>query len=169
MMIALKQVWMTKVPSKIKFFVWKVLLGRIPTREQLAKRGMIHNSHEKIYACCFKGNESLSHLFFGYRVSKKVWEEVFIWLDMEDVDFDEYIQNYFGFHVARRRKMKRSKTNLIWMAIVWSLWLMSNAIMFNYVITSIDDVISNLKYKTFVFVLVSFMVMFDYYDWCVST
>lgn len=55
-------------------------MDRIPTRVQLA-----HSSHDKVFVCCFEEEEFLSHLFFGCIVSKKVWEKIFIWFDMEEV------------------------------------------------------------------------------------
>lgn len=84
---AVRQIWLTKVSSKIKNFVWRFLLNIIPIRYQLARKWMVHNSHEKVCACCFEEDGTVSHLYFDCRVCKKVQENMFVWLDMKEIFF----------------------------------------------------------------------------------
>lgn len=37
----MKDVWVTKVPPKVKIFSWRLIQGRLPTRWKLARKGII--------------------------------------------------------------------------------------------------------------------------------
>lgn len=106
---------------------------------------MVHNSHEKVCACCFEEDGTVSHLYFDCRVSKKVQENMFVWLDMKEIFFKESFLNFESFRLTIRRKVRRSNASLIWMIVVLYLWLTSNDIMFNNLITLINYVVSNIK------------------------
>ena len=51
--------WKCSIPSKVKIFVWRLLLGRIQVRGELFKRGVINNTHELCCVFCFNVVESV--------------------------------------------------------------------------------------------------------------
>ncbi|KAI5401012.1 hypothetical protein KIW84_065739 [Lathyrus oleraceus] len=44
---ALRVMCEAKISSKVKSLRWRLILDRLPTRSNLAKRGIIHNPHDK--------------------------------------------------------------------------------------------------------------------------
>ncbi|MCI07871.1 ribonuclease H protein, partial [Trifolium medium] len=59
----LHKVWDSWAPSKVVVFSWQTLLSRIPTRYNLAKRGVMLDDDHLRCAVCGGGVESENHLF----------------------------------------------------------------------------------------------------------
>lgn len=72
---ALTVLWKTKIPSKKNIFVWRIILNRIASEDQLFKRGILNFGRGLSYVLCFAANDNLSHLFFDCPISKKFGEE----------------------------------------------------------------------------------------------
>lgn len=72
---ALTVLWKTKISSNFFIFVWRILLSRIPSEDQLFKRGILNFSRGLSCVFCFASNDNLSHLFFNCPISKKFGEE----------------------------------------------------------------------------------------------
>ncbi|XP_058766126.1 uncharacterized protein LOC131639664 [Vicia villosa] len=51
------------VPSNIQIFIWRLLLNRLPTRDELAKCGIIRSIHDLSIPLCFGTAEFHLHLF----------------------------------------------------------------------------------------------------------
>ncbi|GKV45849.1 hypothetical protein SLEP1_g52884 [Rubroshorea leprosula] len=83
--IQFNKIWNSKVPLKVSAFVWKLLQDRIPTGENLLKRGMAGG--ELDFACIFCGKyiESTSHLFFTCEVTWAVWQVFYAWWGQQGV------------------------------------------------------------------------------------
>lgn len=60
-----------QVEGKLKHFIWKCYHNILPTRQQLAKRGV---SIDQIYPWCGEGPEDLEHLFFKCVRAQLVWK-----------------------------------------------------------------------------------------------
>lgn len=162
---AWKQVWCTEVPSKIKIFSWRVLLDRIPSIVQLVSRCTIHLSQDLVCASCSVEIESTFHFLFEFSFSKKVWEKVCALLGLEDMDILSCVGSFIAFRNMTSGKVKTTKVNLIWMALIRSLWLMRNALMFNNIITSIGDVVFNIKFLSWFWLVYGYKSRenFDFY------
>ena len=54
-------IWRIKIPKKVRFFIWQVLLGRVNTLDRLV-RG--RTSFVGLFCCilCRKAEEDLDHL-----------------------------------------------------------------------------------------------------------
>lgn len=64
-----KFLWKTKVPSKIKLFLWLMVKINILTKDNLIKRGWSWGK-----ACVFCGqDENIDHLFFQCSVARLIW------------------------------------------------------------------------------------------------
>lgn len=61
--MALKYVWKSNVPSNIKVFVWRLLLNRLQTRDEIANRGVILGVYNLVCSLCLGHEESRHHLF----------------------------------------------------------------------------------------------------------
>ncbi|KAL5720442.1 hypothetical protein ACHQM5_013110 [Ranunculus cassubicifolius] len=68
------QVWLSKVPLKINFFVWVLSRNRVLTHDNLEKRGFHFPSR-----CCFCVNhiETVDHLFVSCPMIMEIWDFIF--------------------------------------------------------------------------------------------
>ncbi|XP_058733994.1 uncharacterized protein LOC131605683 [Vicia villosa] len=128
--LAFNYLWKFKVPSRILCFGWRFLLNRIPTRDQLVRRGVLVGGSDSVCALCSKEEETLSHLFFLCNISIRIWRRVFMWLDIsEDLTIDEF-GDFFHFYGKIHCLNKRMIVGTVWLATVWVIWLKRNAVIF---------------------------------------
>jgi hypothetical protein len=83
-----KSIWQPKVPSRISFFVWVAVLGKILTAENLRKRHIILVS----WCCLFKRDgETVDHLLLHCPFSWEVWDMVFALFGVQWVMLEKII------------------------------------------------------------------------------
>ncbi|XP_058749365.1 uncharacterized protein LOC131622352 [Vicia villosa] len=106
---ALNLFWTTQIPSKLKVFGWRILLDRLPLKFQLARRGIIMNDQDKMCVFCGSEVEDLNHLLFSCLLSKNVWSNVGLWLDIQQLDGGPVFITWNTFLKLLRGKLKRRK------------------------------------------------------------
>jgi hypothetical protein len=72
--------WKNWAPPKCKFFSWLAIQNRIWTADRLAARNW---PHEPTCVLCRAALESGLHLFVECRFTKRIWEEVVVWVAVE--------------------------------------------------------------------------------------
>ncbi|KAK8578605.1 hypothetical protein V6N13_100433 [Hibiscus sabdariffa] len=74
-----ERVWTLKVPSKIRSFVWMLVLDRLPSKEFLLKRGV--SIPVDMVGCpwCGLGVENTFHLLIGCRFIMVFWQRICKW------------------------------------------------------------------------------------------
>jgi hypothetical protein len=73
-------IWKSPAPSKVVAFVWKLLRNRIPTRVNLAHRGVLIDGGLAECVHCVRREETASHIFLFCDFAVCVWKAVFRWL-----------------------------------------------------------------------------------------
>lgn len=68
-------IWKLKVPPKIKFFIWRIALNRVATRDNLRKRGILITDDEYKCPFCSLVEQSISHLLFQCPCSSLIWSQ----------------------------------------------------------------------------------------------
>ncbi|KAL8511493.1 hypothetical protein ACS0TY_018046 [Phlomoides rotata] len=63
---AFDRLWSSLAPKRHQSIVWKVLKGRMPTRDQLRKRGIIPEDGDATCVLCSEQEENITHVFFHY-------------------------------------------------------------------------------------------------------
>lgn len=66
-------IWKTLVPSKVQVFGWRCVRDKLATSEQLARRGILTDSRDKVCVFCFLEFESLPHLLLSCPFSRIFW------------------------------------------------------------------------------------------------
>jgi len=74
-------IWHSPAPSNVVAFSWKLLLDRIPTKINLARRNVLPTDESLLCSLCGSGEETSSHIFLHCEVMLRVWEKVFRWLN----------------------------------------------------------------------------------------
>lgn len=64
------RIWETKIPPKIKHFVWKLMSKSLATGENLQRRHIIQ---QPVCKRCCQGVETELHIFFECPYVKMVW------------------------------------------------------------------------------------------------
>lgn len=116
--------WKTKIPLKIKIFIWLVKEGKILTKDNLAKKGWIGDQ-----SCIFCGSlETIDHLFVTCPLISSLWSWIathnnftYNCLTLSDLWlFDAWIPLKDRFLIE-----------LIRAATLWVVWLARNKTCFN--------------------------------------
>ena len=89
-------VWHKHVPLNVSLFVWRLLRNRIPTKDNLAIRGVLPFT-ATLCACGCECNESVSHLFLHCTLSADLWALVWNWLGISFVHVGELQQHFIQF------------------------------------------------------------------------
>ncbi|CAL5185514.1 unnamed protein product [Lathyrus oleraceus] len=56
--------WKIKHSSKVLIIGWRMILNKLPTRVELARRGVVAEFHNLVFPICFIVNEDMDHLFY---------------------------------------------------------------------------------------------------------
>ncbi|GKV38790.1 hypothetical protein SLEP1_g46663 [Rubroshorea leprosula] len=144
-----KLIWDSKTPLKISAFAWKALQNRIPTKENLLKRGMIEETTGTKCTLCGEKIETASHILFSCPVSWKVWCLCYDWWGIKTASQEDgwnHLRQHVGL-ISRGRKKQAWST--IWFFTVWSIWLWRNALIFKGETQRIEQVIEHIKVHSF--------------------
>jgi hypothetical protein len=129
---AFRNIWRSAVPSKVSALAWQVFLDRIPTRENLCKRGII-NVNETLCPLCCRELETTQHLFLHCPFAAAVWYALNRWLGVVVVPPGEVIMSYGQLVGSGRNKRIRKGFSSVWLAFVWTIWKTRNDKIFNNV------------------------------------
>ncbi|XP_058741112.1 uncharacterized protein LOC131613460 [Vicia villosa] len=128
----LSSLWKTKIPSKVSIFGWRLLLNNIPTRKNLASRGILFGPDNLVFPLCLLAEEDINHLFGNCSVTLGWWNSFFDWLR---IDVLAISGNIFDRLIAVKVFCKSLfVVNTRWLfglAFCWSIWCCRNEILFN--------------------------------------
>jgi hypothetical protein len=122
--------WKIKIPLKIKVFIWLLYRESILTKDNLVKR----NWHGDVKCCFCDSHETIQHLFFDCALAKFICRVIYI---TSSLSIPNNIKHVFGGWVQgmndKDRKLLLARVG----AMLWSIWLSQNDIVFN--MTSISS------------------------------
>ncbi|XP_057453126.1 uncharacterized protein LOC130744988 [Lotus japonicus] len=124
-------IWTAPAPSNIKAFAWRVMLGRIQTRDNLLKRQVIHTAAEALCPLCGRVEESCSHLLFTCPAALLIWYDVYAWLGVSTAQIPVGEVHLLQFASIGSNKSQKLGEVAIWLTVVWSLWCVRNRIVFS--------------------------------------
>ncbi|GLT65802.1 hypothetical protein SLA2020_382120 [Shorea laevis] len=144
----MKLLWKIKVPLKVSAFAWKTLQNKIPTGDNLIKRGISGTNSD--FPCIFCGNslETVNHLFFTCETSWRIWQSCYEWWGFQAVSTNEgwgHLQQHVGMIVNGNTKKAWC---VIWYTILWSIWLWRNQLIFKEKSDSFDQIIKLIKLRS---------------------
>ncbi|XP_024636555.1 uncharacterized protein [Medicago truncatula] len=115
-------VWHPQVPLKVSVFAWRLIRDRLPTKANLAIRGVV--PADDIFCVSGCGHvETAAHLFLSCTTFASLWQQVRDWIGFLGVDSNIITDHLVQFtHLAGVGKAKRSFLQLIWLLCAWVLW-----------------------------------------------
>jgi hypothetical protein len=114
-----KDVWKTRIPPKIRIFLWQLIQGKLLCSEQVAKwRGPSNG------LCSLCGEvEDCNHIFFACHMAQ------FMWAGIRDILKCDWNPAGAGGFVALAQALSGSFRRLAWFAFTvmfWTLWNVRN-------------------------------------------
>ena len=120
-----KPVWKQKIPLKVKIFIWLLHRGVILTKDNLAKCNWKGSKQ-----CCFCTNvEIIAHLFFGCHLARLLWRIIFITFSLTKPN--NIVQLFGSWLQGFRWEKKNIIFTGLWCALLWSIWLSRNDVVFH--------------------------------------
>ena len=119
-----KKIWKMKIPLKIKIFAWYLRRGVILTKDNLARRNW-HGSKKCVFS---HHDEKIKHLFFQCKVARSIWSVIQVALNLYP---PRSVANIFGNWLHEIDHRFRILIRVGALAIIWSLWLCRNDMVFN--------------------------------------
>ena len=129
-----KMIWRLKIPLKTKIFAWYLRRGVILTKDNLIRRNW-HGSSQCVFC---HHDETIKHLFFQCKFAHSIWSVIQVASGMyPPCSIANIFSNWLHGIDHRFRNLLRVGA----LAIIWSLWLSRNDIIFNAKINSFLQVI----------------------------
>ena len=137
-------VWSRLVVPKFRFCAWLAIQDRLKTRERLKKFSLCEDA-----SCLLCGGvgETQGHLFFDCHYSCKVWEAIRAWLQITPcrvklLDFLNWLDRRF-----RGSRTRKAVVGSAICATIYFIWKERNNALWNARISTIDHVISCIKFN----------------------
>jgi hypothetical protein len=132
--------WKSFAPSKIIVFSWQLLLHRLPTKVNLAKRGVVEEGVDSFCVLCPMELEKESHLFGVCAFASALWGKVFKWFGWEVLVPRDLRQIFEKFNVGRGNGKRLKGLLAVWHVVVWAIWKTRNDVIFNDKVPVLEDV-----------------------------
>ena len=142
---SLELVWHKQVLLKVMVFAWQLIRDRLPTKANLAMRGVI--SADDILCVSGCGHvETVEHLFLSCTVFASLWQQVHEWIGFVGVNSNNISDHLVQFtYMTGGGKAKRSFLQLIWLLCTWVVWNERNNQLFNNSVTPVPRLLDKVK------------------------
>jgi hypothetical protein len=121
-------------------FSWQALLGRLLTRSNLVRRGVVVVGGPSCAFCDLFG-ESENHLFASCSLACAVWLKVFKWFGVVPVLPHSMSSIFETFRVlGAGRKHVIQGVLMVWHAIIWALWRSRNYRIFSNKVMNQEEI-----------------------------
>ena len=121
--------WVKLIPIKVNIFAWKLRHDRLPTRDNLARRGIF--IHHNCCPVCETEIEDLSHLFFLCEVAPDVSCLICRWWNISWMQVGSYAEWLAWFNSIRLESKLKSLLGGIFLVSWWSIWNFRNQLIFS--------------------------------------
>ncbi|BAT16930.1 Os12g0428401 [Oryza sativa Japonica Group] len=130
--------WHSRVPSRVRFFMWIALKGRCLTADNLAKRNW---PHDAICSLCQHENEDCHYLLVSCDYTAAVWRKLRRWCNINIAIPAEDGMPLADWWIATRRRFQntyRTDFDSLLMLICWLIWKERNTRIFQHIAKSVD-------------------------------
>lgn len=163
-----KSFWKVKAPQKVLAFSWKEIKNRIPTKESLNKMRVLGNSKNLFCVFCNGEIENTDHIFIQCKVAYKVWMKVYGWIGLVVILPSKMSELYLQHMGSFGKKYVRKRELGVWHAVVWSLWLERNDIIFKNGEFQMGRVIEMIKFRSWSWMAIEKEWKYHFVRWCMN-
>ena len=151
-------------------FAWRLFRDRLPTKDNLFRRGVLdQNSLECVAGC---GTVELSdHLLLYCNLFGFVYYLIYGWLGIYVAAPQSLIDHFTQFsYFGDASKVRQSILQVIWYATVWEIWKERNNMLFTDKTCSVIQVVDKIKSLTFMWLKAKFTTLpFNFHGWWLSS
>ncbi|KAL9674201.1 hypothetical protein QQ045_030471 [Rhodiola kirilowii] len=116
------QVWSGLAPPKVEMLVWRIYHDSLPTKDSLARKGVLSLSQNLNCDLCNQHAESPDHLFLQCNWSWNLWTWCIRWWGCNWV-LPQTMKNLLqGWVIPRTTKTYKRFWKTLSYAIIWTIW-----------------------------------------------
>jgi len=130
--------WLATAVPKALFTAWRILLGRLPTFDNLIRRGMVVNSPLCVF--CNETQETTQHLFLECAYAQCVWSLCLRWLGISYVQHKDILIHFESFHLSHLNVKQNQVWKGVWVNINRSIWDQRNLVVFKQGTTDAEEI-----------------------------
>ena len=123
-----KFLWKTKAFPNVTTTTLRAMLGILPTRECLSRRGVALES--TLCALCQAKVKSCQHLFLECSVALCVWALCYRWIGILFVQHNDLKNHFKSFLLIQASNKQNMVWKGVWVAIVRCIWEHRNSVVF---------------------------------------
>jgi len=144
--VAFKYLWKIKTFPNVMITAWRVLLGRVLTKECLSKRAVMLDT--VVCAMCQSEEESCQHLFLKCKHALSVWALCYRWIGIMFVQHNDLLIHFESFHLIQSSNKQNLVWKGVWANIIWCMWEHRNSVVFNQSVVDTEEVFQNAQLKS---------------------
>ncbi|XP_058725465.1 uncharacterized protein LOC131596740 [Vicia villosa] len=163
--------WKTKVPSRIHLFGWRLIWNRLPTKAELAKRGILVEAQLLKCPLCNRVDEDLDHLFLHCHYTRTWWTELYSWLGIDEVPLvGTILERLSSLDSICKSSFHMEIGWFFGLTFCWVVWKCRNAIIFEEICLASFDGVGLFKLISWEWFLIFFKekASCSWPDWCVD-
>jgi len=167
--VSVTTLWNKHVPLKVVLFAWRLFRDRLPTKDNLLRRGVIPYDSRLCIAGC-NTVETSTHLFLHCPTFGAVWYLLFRWLSFSTVIPLGVVDHFNQFFLdGGNVKARGAILHAIRFATTWEIWKERNNRLFNGKQSSILNVVDKIKSLAFMWLKEKYPSLpFNYHAWWLS-
>ncbi|PWA97103.1 RNA-directed DNA polymerase, eukaryota [Artemisia annua] len=120
--------WSKDVLIKINVFIWKLLLDKLLTRDNLEEKGL--DVPSSLCGICDDVTECSSHVFLSCQVAMEIWRQIGRWWDL-DIPHLSSMKDLLGWvDNLKISKIQRMGLYNVVITAAWSIWRFRNETVF---------------------------------------
>ena len=164
--VTVSDLWHKDVPLKVVLFAWRLFRDKLPTIDNLHRRGVLDHDSRLCVAGC-GSIETSQHLLLLCNIFGSVWYFINRWIGISAGVPAQVLHHFHQFSFSGRiSKKRRSILQVIWFAKIWEIWKERNYRLFNDKECSVIHVVDKIKSLTFRWLNVKYITLpFNYHGW----
>jgi hypothetical protein len=160
--------WNKHVPLKVVLFAWHLFRDRLPTKDNLLRRGVIPFDSRLCIAGC-NSVETSTHLFLHCATFGSVWQILLRWLGVSAALPLGVVDHFNQFSFDGGVKTRGAILQVIWFASTWEIWKERNNRLFIGKEGPIPQVVDKIKSHAFMWLKEHYPSLpFNYHAWWLS-
>lgn len=122
-------IWNSLVPSRVNIFIWRVMMDRLPTRDNLIKLKVDLDS--ALCPVCGSDNESIQHMLFKCPIASEVWRFIERWWSFSIPGNRSLESMINGIKAAFNNRLDRKVLEAVFFTTCYILWCFRNKCVFD--------------------------------------
>jgi len=141
-----KYLWKIKTFPNVLTSAWRVLIGRIPTRENLSRKRVIMNT--TLCAMFQSKDETCQHIFIECAAAQRVGSLCFRWIGIVFVQHKAILTHFESFYLPQLSSRQNLLWKGVWATIVACIWEQRNSIVFNQGVADVEEIFQKVQLKS---------------------